>query len=165
MASASDPIAAYRAYGPALVRKAARILRSHDDALDIVQTLFVDLMAKPGTNLELPYLYRAVTNRCLNAIRDRDNRARLLEAHAPAASARARSRCDDRVVDLDLLCKLSDRLDARSLEIVVCLYLDDMTQDETAALIGISRRAVVKRLARVRSALAELGDDNTEVAS
>jgi RNA polymerase sigma-70 factor (ECF subfamily) len=153
VANASDPIAAYRRHGPALVRKARRILQSEDDARDIVQALFVDLMEKSGSRLDLPYLYRAVTNRCLNLLRDEGNRRRLLAEQAPALRGPVRTLAGDRVVDVDLLARLSDRLDARSLEIIVCLYVDDMTQEETATLLGISRRAVVKRVGKIRAAL------------
>ena len=80
----SDPQAAYRAYGPALVRKAERILRSREDAVDVVHALFVDLIPRWNRDVDLPYLYRAVTNRCLNLLRDRGTRARLLEREQPA---------------------------------------------------------------------------------
>lgn len=164
MPPANDAIALYQTYGPALVRKARRVLQDSDEARDIVQSLFVDLMQRNELDVDLPYLYRAVTNRCLNAIRDRDNRRRLLEQQSPALRGVARSACGDRVVDLDLLTKLSDRLDARSLEIVVCLYVDDMTQDETADLLGVSRRAVVKRVRKIRDVVAALMGDAAEVA-
>ncbi len=161
MGPASDAASAYERYGPALVRKARRMLGSDDDARDIVQGLFVDLMQKRVRGgdraLELPYLYRAVTNRCLNLLRDSRNRQRLLEGHAPEQPVR--SRLDDRVIGVDLLARLSARLDARSLEILVCLYVDDMTQEETAALLRISRRTIGKRLGRARAALAAIAGE------
>src|SRR5687768_13365769 len=42
----SDPQSAYRAYGPALVRKAERMLRNREDATDVVHALFVDLIPR-----------------------------------------------------------------------------------------------------------------------
>ena len=74
MAAASDPQTAYRTFGPALIRKAERILRNREDAVDVVHALFVDLLSKPPDAMDLPYLYRAVTNRCLNVVRDRGTR-------------------------------------------------------------------------------------------
>ena len=71
---------AYERYGRALLRKAERIVGNREDARDILQALFVDLLER-GADADandLAYLYRAVTNRCLNVIRDRNNRARLL---------------------------------------------------------------------------------------
>ena len=47
----------YKKYGPALVRKAIRLLRNEEDAQDIVQQLFTDLWSKKNINVDLPYLY------------------------------------------------------------------------------------------------------------
>jgi RNA polymerase sigma-70 factor (ECF subfamily) len=158
VASASDPREAYVRHGPALVRKAERFLRNPDDAIDLVQGLFVDLIARrENTPLELPYLYRAVTNRCLNLIRDQRGRARLLEREQPALVPPSRLGDQARVIGLDLLGKLGDRLDEGQLEVLVCRYLDEMTQDEIAEHLGLSRKTVGKRLMRAHEAIAELG--------
>ena len=156
MGPASDPRAAYQAFGPALVRKAERILRSRDDATDVVHGLFVDLISRRTTSVDLPYLYRAVTNRCLNLVRDQSNRARLLEREAQAVAPRARVRCDEHVIGTQLLAQLADRLDEGHLEVLVCRFFDDMTQDEIGLHLGLSRKTIGKRLARIRDEVIEL---------
>ena len=147
---------AYGRYGPALLRKAERILGSRADAQDLVQGLFVDLLAG-GAPLDLPYLYRAITNRCLTFLRDEQNRARLLAVHDEALRGPARTRCDERVVDLDLLGKLVGALAPETVEILVYRFFDDMTQEEIAAMLGLSRKTIAKRLDDVREAVARLG--------
>lgn len=147
---------AYRRYGPALLRKAERILQNSDDASDIVQGLFVDLMTKGTTDVELRYLYRAVTNRCLNHLRDRKNRQRLLDMQETTLRGPVRTRLDDRVLDLDLLVKLTRALDGKTLEILICRYWDDMTQQEIADFLGTSRKTVGKRLEKIRTRVTEL---------
>ena len=156
MAPASDPHSAYRTYGPALIRKAERILRNHDDAVDVVQALFVDLIARPR-EMDLPYLYRAVTNRCLNLMRDRATRERLLAREEPALGGGGRVRCDDEVIGLELMTQLVARLDERHLEVLVCRFVDDMTQDEMAEHLRTSRKTIGKRLARIRDEVLALG--------
>ena len=156
MEAVNDPQAAYRAYGPALVRKAERILRSREDAIDVVHALFVDVIPRWNSDVNLPYLYRAVTNRCLNILRDRDTRARLLEREHSAAAPVARVRLDDNVLGLRLLAGLVDRLDAAHLEVLVCRFVDDMTQDEIAAQLGISRKTVGKRLDHIRDTVVAM---------
>jgi RNA polymerase sigma factor (sigma-70 family) len=151
---ASDPQAAYRTYGPALIRKAERILRNREDAVDVVHALFCDLLARPPVAMDLPYLYRAVTNRCLNQLRDRGNRERLLAREQPAPVARVR--CDDQVIGLELLARLGDRLDEAHLEVLVCRFVDDMTQEEIADHLGTSRKTIGKRLARIRDEVLAL---------
>jgi len=75
-----------------LLRKAERMLHNCEDAADVVQELFVDLLQRGQTEADLPYLYRAVTNRCLNVLRNADNRARLLAREEPMLSAAPRVR-------------------------------------------------------------------------
>jgi RNA polymerase sigma factor (sigma-70 family) len=152
----SDPQAAYRAYGPALVRKAQRVLRSREDAVDVVHALFVDLIPKWNRDVDLPYLYRAVTNRCLNLLRDRGTRARLLEREAIAAAPVGRVRLDDEIVGVGLLAALAERLDASHMEVLVARFVDDMTQDEIAAHLGLSRKTIGKRLDRIRAEVMAL---------
>lgn len=167
MATASD---AYARYGRALLRKAERILQSRADAQDIVHALFTDLLqreerppnATTSTPLDLPYLYRAVTNRCLTYVRDEKNRARLLEGHDDALRGAVRTpllAADDRAIDMDLLRKLTHTLDEATLEVVVCRFFDDMTQEEIAEFLGISRKTVGRKLDDAREAVVRLSAD------
>jgi RNA polymerase sigma factor (sigma-70 family) len=148
---------AYQRYGPALMRKAERILQNRDDAGDIVQGVFVDLMGRRRAEFELAYLYRAVTTRCLNFIRDARNRQRLLDHQQPALRGPVRTRCDDELLGLDLLVKLVTKLDRGSQEVLICRFWDDMTQEEIASHLGVSRRTVGKRLAKIRRSVDTLG--------
>lgn len=147
---------AYKRYGRALLRKAERILQNREDARDIVQGVFVEMLQRGQTDADLAYLYRAVTTRCLNLVRDRKRRAELLARQDPALRGVVRTGCEEVVLGLDLLAKLARRLDRRSLEVIVCHYYDDMTQEETAAHLGISRKTVGKRLAKVRAEVRAL---------
>jgi len=152
----SDPQAAYRAYGPALVRKAERILRSREDAIDVVHALFVDLIPRWSKDVDLPYLYRAITNRCLNVVRDRGTRARLLDREPQLAAPLGRVKLEDEIVGVGLIASLAERLDENHLEVLVARFVDDMTQDEIAAHLGVSRKTVGKRLDRIRDTVIAL---------
>ncbi len=143
-------------WGPALVRKAERILRSREDAVDVVHALFVDLIPRWSSDVDLPYLYRAVTNRCLNVVRDARNRARLLERDQGAAAPVGRVQLDDQVVGVGLIAALADRLDDAHMQVLVGRFVDDMTQDELAAHLGVSRKTIGKRLDRIRDAVVAL---------
>ena len=156
MAPASDPQSAYRAHGPALVRKAERVLRSREDAIDVVHALFVDLIPKWNRDVDLPYLYRAVTNRCLNLLRDRATRARLLEREGMVAAPVGRVKLEDQVVGVRILAALADRLDDEHMQVLVARFVDDMTQDEIAAQLGLSRKTIGKRLDRIRDEVIAL---------
>jgi RNA polymerase sigma-70 factor (ECF subfamily) len=149
---------AYQRYGRALVRRAIRVLGNADDARDVVQGLFVDLHARGNLPLDLPYLYRSVTNRCLTFLRDESNRARLLERNVQTLAPPPRTTCDDHAIGVDLLVKLVRELDDPEIEVLMHRYLDDMTQDEIATLLGVSRKTVGKRLDRVREVVRRLAE-------
>jgi RNA polymerase sigma-70 factor (ECF subfamily) len=147
---------AYVRYGPALLRKAGRMVGNSADAEDVVQSVFIELFQRGRRDADLPYLFRAVTSRCLNLLRDAGNRRRLLERQEPALRGPARTRCDDEVIVIDLMVKLVDCLDRDCAEVLVYRYFDDLTQDEIASLQGVSRKTIGARLARVREAVASL---------
>jgi len=147
---------AYQRYGRALVRKAERILRSREDAQDMVQGLFVDMLENPSPTLDLPYLYRATTHRCLSYVRDEKNRARLLERESVTLTGAPRTRCDDRALDMDLLVKLTKVLDDQTLEILFYRYFDDMTQEEIATQLSLSRKTIGKKLDDITEAVRTL---------
>jgi RNA polymerase sigma-70 factor (ECF subfamily) len=138
------------------VRKAERVLRSREDAVDVVHSLFVDLIPRWSKDVDLPYLYRAVTNRCLNVIRDRGTRARLLEREQTTAAPIGRVRLDDQVVGVGLIAALADRLDDDHLNVLVARFVDDMTQEEIADHLGLSRKTIGKRLDRIRDEVVSL---------
>jgi RNA polymerase sigma-70 factor, ECF subfamily len=155
---------AYERYGRALIRKAERMLRSKEDARDVVHATFADMLerrAPAEAAPDLAFLYRAVTNRCLSFLRDERNRARLLALHDDALFP-ARTRLDDAALSMDLLVKLVGALDEDEATVLAYRYLDDMTQDEIAELLGLSRKTIGKRLDAIREAASRLA---AEVAS
>jgi RNA polymerase sigma-70 factor, ECF subfamily len=147
---------AYLRYAPALLRKAERILHSRADAQDVVQSVFVELLQSREPLEDFPYLYRAVTNRCLNMLRDRATRARLLSEHDALLRGPVRTTCEERSIDLQLLAKLVAALDVAHAEVLVGHYFDDMTQDELSELLGVSRKTIGVRLGRIRTLVAAL---------
>jgi RNA polymerase sigma factor (sigma-70 family) len=147
---------AYERYGRALVRRASRLVGNVEDARDLVQGLFADLYGRADVPLELPSLYRAITHRALSFLRDESTRARLLERHDAALAPPPRTKCDDHVIGVDLLAKLVQELGEGELVVLTYRYMDDMTQDEIATLLGLSRKTVGKRLDRVRDAVRRL---------
>jgi RNA polymerase sigma-70 factor (ECF subfamily) len=148
---------AYRRYAPALLRKAERLLQNRDDAQDVVQGLFLDVLQQgPDARLELPYLYRALTNRCLNMLRDHSTHRRLLSHHDAVLRGPVRVTCEERALDLDLLTKLAALLDRETAEILVYRFVDELGQEEIAELVGLSRKTVGQRLSRIRDAVTAL---------
>jgi RNA polymerase sigma-70 factor, ECF subfamily len=155
----------YLRYGPALTRKARRILRNETDAVDAVQNLFVELLAEPGRPLDLPYLYRMLTHRCLNLLRDERNRARLIARESEGLAPQSRVAPDLGVLTLDVVVKLGRAVDEVVLETFVYRYFDDMGLEEIATLLSVSRKTVQNRLARADAALAALAQSRLHEVS
>jgi len=146
----------YARCAPALLRKAERLLGNRADAEDIVQQLFVDLVHRGRTDVDLPYLYRAVTHRALNRIRDGRRRSDLLARHGEGLLHPTPSRLDDRVLTHRALVQLVDALDDPHAEVLSLHFVDGLSQGEVAELVGVSRRTIIKRVKRVRAVAASL---------
>ncbi|MCB9779700.1 MAG: sigma-70 family RNA polymerase sigma factor [Alphaproteobacteria bacterium] len=153
-----DLHALYLRTAPALLRKCERLLGSRADAEDIVQQLFVDLIRRGRTDVELPYLYRAATTRSLNRIRDHKRRRALVEQHGDDLLYRQPARIDDRVLSQALIVRLVEALDDDHAEVLALHFVDGLDQGEVADLLGVSRRTVVKRVGRIRDAAARLAE-------
>lgn len=149
----------YRRYAPALLRKARRLLRNEEDARDAVQSLFLELLQDATKPCDLPYLYRALTHRCLNLLRDERNRARLLERETPALRGVVRIAPDALALGVDALRRLALHVDEAVMETVVYRYVDEMGQEEIASVMAVSRKTVQNRLARADEVLRALAGE------
>ncbi len=145
-------------YGPMVMRRCRQLLRNEEEAADISQDVFVQLLAHRH-RLQAQYpsslLYRIATNLCLNRIRDSARRPTtpgdefLLSVAAleePGAGSEARV----------LLDKLFSRHRESSRVIAVLHYLDGFTLEEVAREVGMSVSGVRKRLRGLRQTLAEM---------
>jgi len=151
----SDLDQVYREHGHAVLRRARRILRSEEDARDVVQDVYLELFRHPeqfeARSSIATYLYAAATHACLNRLRDGKNRTRLIEirtaGHEHATSASAESRT--------LALEILQRLDDHEAQLAVYLYCDELTHDEIAELFGCSRRHVGDLALRLRRRIME----------
>jgi RNA polymerase sigma-70 factor (ECF subfamily) len=139
----------YRELGDLVLRRARSIMGNESDAQEILQELFMSLMHNPqqleGKVATSGWLYAATTHLCLNTIRNRKNRARLLRlqpAPAPAQAATAESK----LTALELLAQLPDEL----AQVAIYFYFDEMTHEEIAELVGCSRRHVGNLVLKVQ---------------
>jgi RNA polymerase sigma-70 factor (ECF subfamily) len=154
MPSRSEIEALYRAHGHAVWRRALRLLQNEDDARDVMHDVFVELQRKgerfEGRSSIATYLYSMTTHVCLNCLRNRRTRARLLEGYRPGPEF-IPARGEGRALAVELLALLSPD-DAA---LAIYLHCDELTHDEIAALRGCSRRHVSALAARLQRRLQE----------
>lgn len=121
------------------------------DAHEVVHDVFVSLFERPeqhaGHSRMSTFLYSAVTHRCLNRLRDSKTRERLLAQHADVLTPndRARPGADQ----LFQLRALIERLPEVLAQVAVYRYMDELTHEEIAEIMGCSRRHVGDLLKRL----------------
>ena len=102
----------YREHGHAVLRRARRMLRSEEDARDVVQDVFLAIYKSPESfesrSSVATYLYAAATNACLNRIRNHKTRTRLVAVETAAWGNQATPRSEDRALACEILEGLSD---------------------------------------------------------
>jgi RNA polymerase sigma-70 factor, ECF subfamily len=147
--------ALYAQLAPAVFRRARRLLGRDADAWDAVQEVFVQVLrAGPKFRAEarpMTWIWRITTNVCLNQLRARKVRETDLEiadeGTVTMASTDARQ----------MLRKWMGSLDERELAVATLLYLDGLTQDETADVLGLSRKTIGREVEVLREKLRALG--------
>ncbi|MBN2715228.1 MAG: sigma-70 family RNA polymerase sigma factor [Deltaproteobacteria bacterium] len=143
----------YYQFGPALRRRCERVLQNTGDAEDIVQDLFMDIWNKKRADLGFPYLYSAVTNRCITLLRKQTRHRILLEKQCAPDVLHGLLQ-DDSVYTAQCIRDIAQTLDRTSGAIFLYRYIDDMTQEEIGEVMGLSRKTIGKKLARLDKKLA-----------
>ena len=143
--------------------RAAVLLGAGADADDVVQEAFVkayrQLARYRGDAGFKPWLLAIVANETRNLIRSRSRRDGLLRRAAvrvdplplepdPAETAEAGERRRFLVAQLRAL-------DARDRDVLVCRYLLDLSEAETAVTLGVPRGTVKSRTARALTRLRD----------
>lgn len=141
----------YERYGPMVQRRCRHLLRDQEEASDVAQDVFVQLLRHRERLTERhpsSLLYRIATNLCLNRIR---NRQRLPSLPGDDLLHQVAHRTD---LDAPLLL---DRLFGRHPEstrtMAVMHHLDGMTLEQVARECRMSVSGVRKRLRALRGTL------------
>ena len=145
----------YRRYGHSVLRRARQIMANDDDAGEILQEIFVGLVARPAQfdrrSAPSTFLYAVTTHACIARLRDRKNRLRLIDEQVKPWSTELDPRsADAATIVRGVLAQLPDE-EAR---VAVYYHLDGMTHAEIAEVLGCSRRHVGDLLERVGERLA-----------
>jgi RNA polymerase sigma-70 factor (ECF subfamily) len=139
----------YRKHGHHVLRRARQILRSEQEAAEVLQDVFLSLMRDPaqyhGRSRITTWLYRVTTNLCLNRIRNHSNRARLMEERvAPAAEIATAPAPSTVAMARQLIARMPETL----AQVALYHWVDGMTHDEIAEVMDCSPRQIGKLIAR-----------------
>ena len=143
----------YRSHGHVVLRRARRLLGNEEDARDVLHDVFASLVDDPAQLRDqatpTTWLYAATTHACLNLLRNKKTRARLL-GERPGVEPFALGLTPESTSILhDLLGRVPENL----VDIAVYHYADEMTHAEIAAVIGCARRRVGDLIKRLHASL------------
>lgn len=145
-----DVEAMYRSYGHSVLRRARQILASDHDADEVLQEIFAGLVARPeqfdGRSAPSTFLYSATTHACLQRLRDRKNRLRLIDEQVKPWTTDVDPRSPDTVAIVRAELAQLPEQEARA---AVYYHLDGMSHAEISELLDCSRRHVGDLLERV----------------
>ncbi len=145
----------YRECAPLVHRRARALLGREAEAWDAVQEVFRRIIESAsefrGEARPMTYLYRATTNVCLNQLRSRALREPGDASEEPGAEEAEEAGEAPELADArELLGKLSKELDSSHQEIFWLHFVDELTQEEVAQVVGLSRKTVGVRLEQIR---------------
>lgn len=142
----------FRKHGPLVYGRARRLLGTHEDAEEATQEVFVRVLTGaetlPPESERVPWLCRITTNLCLNRLRDRRRRGELFDAQVKPATSDHDARGPDLPVEVRALLARADEREAAA---AVYVFVDGMSHDEAAELLGVSRRTVGNLIERFTS--------------
>lgn len=147
----------YEKYLKLVERRCQRLLGYTEAAEDAVQEVFVRVLKNyeqfRHESSPVTWLYQISTNVCIDELRRRARRRteeltpemqEILSAHQSSVE----QRCGEK----QSLERLVSQTDPTTLQILIHYHLDEMTQEEIASVLGLSRKTVWTRLTQVRKA-------------
>jgi RNA polymerase sigma-70 factor (ECF subfamily) len=145
-----------------LYRTARALSRSRDDAEDLVQDMYVNVLARPrvvrGGN-DLAYLRRALRNTFVNRARTRRETRADVEIEDVVADASRRADPATALAAKEV-CEAVASLSPAYRDAVAAVDLTGLSYREAALSLGVPVGTVMSRLHRGRAAVAHLvGDD------
>jgi len=142
----------YRELGPVVYRRCLRLLGDRAAAEDATREVFVKLMRDmdrlKDRETVLPWVYRVAMNHCLNVRRDGRRREQDGPAEDMEVVPDARGERPDAYPDRQLAQAVLPRFDEETQAVAVGVLVDGMEHEEVAAVLGISRRTVSRKLVR-----------------
>jgi RNA polymerase sigma-70 factor (ECF subfamily) len=156
----------YRRYGPMVLRRCQKLLRSDALAQDAMQDVFVQVLShEQSLEATAPagLLLRIATNVCLNKLRTRKRRPESSDDDLVLRIAATGSDSEGVLAARGMLARLfggEGPLAASSQTIAVMHLVDGMTLEEVAAEAGMSVSGVRKRLRTLRARLEAIDSES-----
>ena len=140
----------FKAHCTAMFRLAVSLLYDADEARDVVSDVFASLLdggiAIKSDNAR-GFLLTCVRNSCINVIRHKQTRERFMKLYSTSAEPQV-SGPDDSMMLAELREFIDNHLSPLSRRIFTLRYLQDMTCQQVADAVGVSRVTVHHHLSQ-----------------
>jgi RNA polymerase sigma-70 factor, ECF subfamily len=134
-----------------VLRRARQLLGDEAEAREVLHDVFTSLLEHPeqfaGRSSAMTFLYRMTTNNALGRLRRQRTHARLLAAHH---SGREEATCPGPEAFVELRAWVLS-LPEELARVAIYYHMDEMTQEELAAVLGCSRQWVGKLLRQLEA--------------
>lgn len=158
MKQAEEINRALKQFGNSIYRLSFYLLRSEQDAQDVVQETMIKYMEKApvfsASEQEKVWLLRVANHICIDMLRFR-RRVRLLDQEEEARLAEQAAKtgtCEQKEDFIRLLFSLNSKLR----NVLYLYYYEEYSTEEIAGILRISPAAVRKRLERGRTLLKDI---------
>lgn len=140
----------FERFAPMMYRRALALLADADEAQDVTHDVFLRLLSRrrfePHDATHSSFLYRAVTNGCLNRLRDRRRQRASLQRHEGQLARGVAADPERRSLVVDLLQKVNERAAAAACQV----HVRELSREEAARELGVCPRTVGNLLSRFR---------------
>ncbi|MBL4634859.1 MAG: sigma-70 family RNA polymerase sigma factor [Kofleriaceae bacterium] len=145
----------YKRYGGVIYSRCLRILGDGAAAEDAAQETFIrvfrHIQKAPSDNQALAWIFRIATNYCLNQLRNQSRRKEVssdqADNHCMPPQSGERS-LEKALSDRDLARRVIVRAGKKRRDIAWLHFVDGLSQEEVAEVLGISRRTVGSQIQR-----------------
>jgi RNA polymerase sigma-70 factor (ECF subfamily) len=153
----------YKTMGSLLMAKAYSMVKRQDVAAEIVQDAFLKLWkfggVLPSERAAYVWLYRTCQRQCIDLAKSAPHRFE----HSDSEQLNCYS--DDgnsskQTIDRRQLVELLSQLDERDADIFVYVFMDAMTQQEVAELLGVARKTIQRSILKTQTKLQELAGND-----
>ena len=149
----------YETYAPMVYRRCLAFLKDEAEASDLMQDVFLRIFAgMDRLNLDSPssLLWNTATRLCLNRIRDKKRRGLDVDSSELLLNIACADDEQEGYEARGILAKIFSREQESTRTIAVLHYVDGMTLEETAEMVGLSVSGVRKRLRTLQARVKNL---------
>lgn len=140
----------FKTHYVAMYRLAVSLLYDADEARDVVSDVFASLLGGGmaiRTDNARGFLLTCVRNSCINVIRHKQMRERFIKLYSTGAEPQTAGP-DDSIMLAELRDYINTQLSPLSRRIFTLRYLQDMTCQQVADAVGVSRVTVHNHLSQ-----------------